>query len=89
MDKKLTNSGPGTPSTRKHSISSQAWLSGFDSPVRLRLGGGAAHATWCDHRRLSRSQSGCPINRQGSGINGLGVPWRSQMQPRKASRTLT
>jgi hypothetical protein len=64
-----------------------AWLSVVDSPVSARLGGGAAHATGGDHRRLFRSQSGCPINRAGSGIHGLGVPWRSQTQPGKALGT--
>jgi hypothetical protein len=66
-----------------------SWLSVMDSPVSAGLGGGAAHATGGDHRRVCRRQSGGPSNRQGSGINGLGVPWRAQPSPGKASSLLT
>jgi hypothetical protein len=71
-----------------HTVLCTSLAESGDSPVRVGLGGGAAHATAGDHRRLFRSQSGCPINASGAGIGGLGVPWRAKTQPRKASRTL-
>src|SRR5262245_44023365 len=53
-------------------------------PVRLasecqaRERGSTRHL--CDYRRVCRSQSRCPINRQGFGIKGLSVLWRSETQ---------
>jgi hypothetical protein len=61
----------------------KAWLSHVDSPVSLRLGGGAAHATCYDYRRLFRSQRGGPSTASGSGLTGRCTPWRSQTQSRQ------
>ena len=36
--------------------------------------------SWCDHRRMSRCQSGCPITRSGLRGHGLGAPVRSRTQ---------
>jgi len=54
------------------------WI--FNSPVRFRLGGGAAHATGGDSHRLWGSQSACPIKASGSGRQDLGAPWRCKTQ---------
>jgi hypothetical protein len=45
-------------------------------------GAGAGPPTQPDasNRRVGKSQSGCRINRQGSGTHGLRTPWRSQTQ---------
>ena len=65
-----------------HAVLCKSLVESCYSPVSAGLGGGAAHVTACDHRRLVGSQSGCPIKAKGSGIRVLGTPWRSQTQSR-------
>jgi hypothetical protein len=51
-------------------------------------GRGSPRQPWASPRRRCRSQSGCPINRQGSGRRVLYTPWRSQTQPSRTAGVL-
>jgi hypothetical protein len=51
-------------------------------------GEGQHTSSWCDHRRMSRSRSGCPINRRGLRGHGLCAPGRSLTQRNKHGRAL-
>ena len=51
-------------------------------------GEGPHTSSWCDHRRMSRSRRGCPINRRGLRGDGLCAPRRSRTQRDKHGRAL-
>ena len=51
-------------------------------------GEGQHTASWCDHRRMERSRSGCPSNRRGLRGHGLGAPGRSLTPRTKHGRAL-
>jgi hypothetical protein len=60
---------------------------GLTSECQVR-GRGSPREPYANKRRRGRSQSGCPINRQGSGIRVLGTPWRSKTQPHRTAGVL-
>jgi hypothetical protein len=51
-------------------------------------GRGSTRTPWARQRCTGRSQSGCPINRPGSGIRVLGTPGRSKTQPSRRCSVL-